>query len=134
MALLELARVLPKNEPAAPVNAVSAERPQSPPRPQPATLTPQRDAFNLVLKARSLMDRWNYQASIEFFEKAIELDPQLSIAFNSREYAYLKLGDYPRAIQHFQTALKLTPTYENARVNLGVATNLVSAVHPPRHQ
>ena len=45
--------------------------------------------------------------AIEHFNKAIELNPQLSVAYHNRGVSYGQLGDYNRAIQDFNKALEL---------------------------
>ncbi len=47
--------------------------------------------------------------AIYYLNKAIELCPRCSGAYNSRGYCYLRLGTYDRALRDFNTAIEQNP-------------------------
>ncbi len=53
--------------------------------------------------------RGEHQQAIEFFDRAIELDPSLVSAYCDRASSLLELKDYRLAKADYQTALKLSP-------------------------
>jgi len=54
-------------------------------------------------------DSGNYNAAVDAFTKAIELDPRLINAYSFRGNAYFNLGDYKQAIRDYNKAIKLSP-------------------------
>ena len=62
-----------------------------------------------------------YSKAIERFTKAIEINPQLSIAYNNRGVAYRRQGDIDLAIQDYDRAIELNPYSARAYNNRGVA-------------
>jgi type IV pilus assembly protein PilF len=59
--------------------------------------------------------------SIEYFEKAVKVDPQFSDGYNNLGVAYEKLGKFEKAIAYYKQALSnpLYPTPQSAYVNMG---------------
>ena len=55
------------------------------------------------------------------FADAIELNPNDAEAYNNRGGAYIKKGDYDRAIEDCTKAIQLNPSYAGAYNNRGVA-------------
>lgn len=58
------------------------------------------------------------QDRLEYYTKAIELDPTLSDAYHNRGYLYFSLGEYELALQDYERALELSPDmpwYLNSR-------------------
>ncbi|MDR2152602.1 MAG: tetratricopeptide repeat protein [Helicobacteraceae bacterium] len=53
----------------------------------------------------------NYIQAIAYYTRAINIDPDLEIAFYSRGYTYAKLGDYSKAIADYTQAIKVAPHY-----------------------
>ncbi len=51
----------------------------------------------------------------------MQTDPSLSLAFNARGYAYLRLKQYAKAISDFDRAIQLNPEYVNAYSNRAAA-------------
>jgi tetratricopeptide (TPR) repeat protein len=51
----------------------------------------------------------NNKAAVQYFQKAITLDPDFSRAYFSQGVSYGQLGLYPKAIAQINTALKLEP-------------------------
>ena len=56
-------------------------------------------------------DIGEFDKAIEYFNKAIRLDPEFTIAYYNRGYAYNKKGDYDRAIGDYNKAVVLKPDH-----------------------
>lgn len=56
----------------------------------------------------------------ESLRRAIELSPRSAFLWNNRAFNCMLLGDYERAEQYLNEALRLRPEYARARANLGV--------------
>ena len=62
-----------------------------------------------------------YQAAIEAFSKAIEINPHDDMAYNHRGIAWSQKGDYDRAIADYTKAIDINPGYTNAYNHRGIA-------------
>lgn len=58
---------------------------------------------------------------IEYYSKAIEVDPKYTNAYNNRGAAYVDLGEYRKAIDDFTKTIKLDPKHASAYDNRGIA-------------
>jgi tetratricopeptide (TPR) repeat protein len=90
-------------------------------------------------KGRTLGFDRRFDEARECFERAVELDPKNkeyqefkklaleelypkdAVAYNERGFAYIKKGDYDRAISDFNKAIRLDPQYVAAYYNRGFA-------------
>ena len=66
-------------------------------------------------------ERQDWQGVIDQMTKVLARRPWRDNAHNLMGYAYRKLGDYDRAIQHYQQALDLNPYHRGALEYLGEA-------------
>ena len=57
---------------------------------------------------------------MEYFAKAIEIDPGTPVSYINRGNAYFNMQDYERAITDFSKAIKLDPSYAIAYLNRGI--------------
>jgi tetratricopeptide (TPR) repeat protein len=57
----------------------------------------------------------NYRDALQEVEMAIQLNPDLAIAYARRGSIYFKLGDVQRATINWNLALKLDPEYDDVR-------------------
>jgi tetratricopeptide (TPR) repeat protein len=57
----------------------------------------------------------NYRDALQEVEMAIQLNPDLAIAYARRGSIYFKLGDIQRATINWNLALKLDPEYDDVR-------------------
>ena len=64
----------------------------------------------------------DYDNSIEFLKKALELSPEFSKAHNNIGNAYRKVGKDKRAIKHYLLAIENTPKRKFAIAHLNLAT------------
>ena len=70
----------------------------------------------------SIEDTPDLNKTIEYYTKAIELDPEYAAAYCGRGFAYYtKSGDYQEAIDDFTKAIELNPEYAAAYNNRGGA-------------
>ncbi|MFA7677808.1 MAG: tetratricopeptide repeat protein [Candidatus Omnitrophota bacterium] len=61
-----------------------------------------------------------FDAAIEEFNKAANLNPDFFEAYNSTGFCYIQLGRYEEAIKFFEKALEINPDYVQAYDNIGV--------------
>ena len=59
-----------------------------------------------------------YERAINDFNRVISLDREFADAYNGRGYAQFCLGDDPKAIADFESAMELAPHDELTRTNL----------------
>jgi Tfp pilus assembly protein PilF len=55
-----------------------------------------------------------------FYERALRVEPTAELHSNYGAFLFLR-GDYPRAIEHYRTAVQHSPGFAAARTNLGLA-------------
>lgn len=63
----------------------------------------------------------NYSAAVEFYSKAIALNPQNAVYYCNRAAAYSKLGNYAGAVQDCELAIGIEPSYSKAYGRMGLA-------------
>jgi tetratricopeptide (TPR) repeat protein len=61
----------------------------------------------------------DWQGVIDNMAKVIERRPWHDNAYSLMGFAYRKLGDYPRSLEHYQKALELNPHHRGALAYLG---------------
>jgi len=67
------------------------------------------DIEKTLAKAKS-----EYQKSLKDFTSAAKFNPQLAPAYNGMGFAYRKTGDYAKALEMYDQALKLQPGFPDA--------------------
>jgi tetratricopeptide (TPR) repeat protein len=80
-------------------------------------------AADWLLKGNQEFSNGNYDKAITNYNKAIELDPGLSIAYDKRASASDYMGQYEEAIADCSKAIELDPQSATAYVNRGAAKN-----------
>ncbi|XP_061680752.1 small glutamine-rich tetratricopeptide repeat-containing protein alpha [Syngnathoides biaculeatus] len=63
----------------------------------------------------------NYAAAVEFYSKAIGVNPQNAVYYCNRAAALSKLGNYAGAVQDCERAIGIDPTYSKAYGRMGLA-------------
>jgi tetratricopeptide (TPR) repeat protein len=58
-----------------------------------------------------------YERAVLAYTDVIARNPNFAIAFNNRGVAYARLGDYTKALEDFNQALRLNPFYYDAQAN-----------------
>lgn len=87
-----------------------------------------KEGFLLLMQGFSLSLPQKYKEALDFFAKAIEIDPQDGVSYTGRALAYLWLKDPDRAMDAARKAVKILPNDETASINLGyiyIQLNLV---------
>ena len=67
------------------------------------------NAFNYNDKGIKFANLKKYQKALEYFNLAIELEPERFEAWNNKAKALLNLNNYPEALECFDRTLKLDP-------------------------
>ncbi len=70
---------------------------------------------------RQRRDRRGLEMAAGFFSRALEADARLITAVNGLGVVHLYLGDAPKAIGQFRSALVIDPGFVNAHFNLAIA-------------
>jgi tetratricopeptide (TPR) repeat protein len=73
-------------------------------------------------------DRHEYQAAIDDFTQALELDPKMAVGYMNRGYVYNDMRLANKAEQDFREAIALNPQFGEA--HLGLAYSLVQLRRP----
>jgi len=68
-----------------------------------------QDADFWFKKGALLSTYGNHRAAVQYFQKAISLDPNFSKAYFSQGVSYGQLGQYPKAVAQINMALKQEP-------------------------
>jgi tetratricopeptide (TPR) repeat protein len=74
---------------------------------------------NLNKKGLESNEQGKYQEAIDYYDKALELDPNYVSALNNKGVALKKQGKYQEAIDYYDKALELDPNYVSALDNKG---------------
>jgi len=95
-----------------PGGAISARQPSSP------------EAQAALGKGEELLlQKGDARGSVEYFKKAVTLDPQFVPGYLLLATAYLQTGSYPEAQSVFEKASKVDPTNAIALIGIGAALN-----------
>jgi tetratricopeptide (TPR) repeat protein len=79
------------------------------------------DPVALLNQGVSYGKEGQYDRSIAYFNKAIEIDPRYLAAYNNRGNAYRSKGQYDKAISEYSKAIEINPKYADAYFNRGYA-------------
>ncbi|KAF3690509.1 Small glutamine-rich tetratricopeptide repeat-containing protein alpha [Channa argus] len=63
----------------------------------------------------------NFAAAVEFYSKAIAINPHNAVYYCNRAAAYSKLGNYAGAVQDCEQAISIDPNYSKAYGRMGLA-------------
>jgi len=72
---------------------------------------------------KGLAEKTDMNKQIEFYTKAIQLDPDYKDAYNNRGIAKYNLGKYTEAITDYDKAIQLDPNFKEAYNNRGISKN-----------
>ena len=76
-----------------------------------------------TISAKEWFDKGNnatdLKKKIEYYTKAIELNPNHDPSYNNRGVVYYKLGRYDKAISDYTRAIELNPKKDNTYINRG---------------
>ncbi|XP_059609732.1 small glutamine-rich tetratricopeptide repeat-containing protein beta-like [Phlebotomus argentipes] len=84
-------------------------------------ITPVEDAEALKNEGNRLMKEEKYQEALSNYNRAICIDVRNPIFYCNRAAAWIRLGDFDRAVVDAQMSLRYNPTYCKAHARLGDA-------------
>ncbi|XP_028299837.1 small glutamine-rich tetratricopeptide repeat-containing protein alpha isoform X2 [Gouania willdenowi] len=79
------------------------------------------EAEKLKSEGNDQMKVENFAAAVEFYSKAIALNPQNAVYHCNRAAAYSKVGNYAGAVQDCEQAICIDPNYSKAYGRMGLA-------------
>ncbi|MGE5634784.1 MAG: tetratricopeptide repeat protein [Deltaproteobacteria bacterium] len=68
-------------------------------------------------EGRKQSQKANYTEAIEYYDKAIELDPSFALAYEDKGTALVNLKNYTKAIEYYDKAIELDPSFALAYYN-----------------
>ena len=77
----------------------------------------------LKQKGNDCIKRKKYTEAIEFYTKALKVDPSSYAAYSNRSLGYSNEGDFERALQDATKCLDLTPSFARGYLRKSVALN-----------
>ncbi|MEO8097053.1 MAG: tetratricopeptide repeat protein [Acidobacteriota bacterium] len=88
---------------------------------KPAASADRTTASESYQRGRDLVNAGKAAEGILAYDKAIQLQPGMALAWNARGFAYYMTKDYPKAIRDLSEAIRLDPNYLNAIHNRSLA-------------
>lgn len=73
------------------------------------------DERKFIVQANAMSQLKNYKQAIEFYEKAIQVDPTNPMVYNNQALLFVMVGRYDEAINRMKKYLKLLPDAADAR-------------------
>ena len=80
-----------------------------------------KSAYTKFYEARTFQIKGQFQEAVEHYTQALELEPQLTAAYNNRGNTHYHKGDFNIAIQDYDKALEVDPRFADAYSNRGNA-------------
>jgi tetratricopeptide (TPR) repeat protein len=74
-------------------------------------------------KGLALNNLGKYNEAIEYYDKALQIDPKHAYPWNNKGNALNSLGKYEEAIKYIDKSLELNPDTADALYNKGLALN-----------
>ena len=78
-------------------------------------------SLNFNQKGFELLENKEISDSIDYFKKAIELNPDLVVAYNNLGSAYYRLSKYDKAIENFKKVIDKESNYAKAYFNIAAS-------------
>ena len=75
------------------------------------------DSDALLNQGIALLKKGRYDLSINYFNKAIEINPRYAKAYSNRGNAYYKNGQYEKTISDYNKAIEINPRFAEAYNN-----------------
>src|SRR5215469_13930660 len=82
---------------------------------------PSKDFLTPDYKGMAYLDVGNYTEAIPYFDEALAINPNYTLALNNKGAALYGLGIYNESIAYFDKALSVNPRYTTALYNKGAA-------------
>lgn len=67
----------------------------------------------------------DYKEAIEYYDKAIEINPDLAVAYNNKAAAEVQLRRYEAALKDYDKAIELAPDFTGAYFGRGLTKILM---------
>jgi len=80
-----------------------------------------KDFLTPYYKGMAYLNEGNYTEAIPYFDKALAINPNYTLALNNKGAALYSLGIYNESIAYFDKALSVNPGYTTALYNKGAA-------------
>lgn len=64
-----------------------------------------------------------FEEAIEFYTKAIHLDPNNHVLFSNRSAAFAKAGQYFQALEDAEKTVKLKPDWSKVSIHINIIPN-----------
>uniref|UniRef100_A0A3Q3W6H7 Small glutamine-rich tetratricopeptide repeat-containing protein alpha n=1 Tax=Mola mola TaxID=94237 RepID=A0A3Q3W6H7_MOLML len=87
----------------------------------PLTEEQRAEAEALKTDGNDQMKVENFSAAVEFYSKAIAINPHNAVYYCNRAAAHSKLGNYAGAVQDCEQAISIDPNYSKAYGRMGLA-------------
>lgn len=78
------------------------------------------DAGQLILAGNQLSDKKEYQESISYYTRAIQINPKIAKAYYNRANSYIKIQEFAKAISDFTKAIEIEPHKPDCYYNRGI--------------
>lgn len=75
--------------------------------------------FDLFDKGREYYNNQQFTESVEYLQKALEVNPKSDISMNFIGEAYVELKNIDKAIEYFKLTIEENPKFISALNNLG---------------
>jgi|GEM_PF-1974771 len=111
VSFLSLVTIQTINQPPAPCSRVQIASSQP-----PAILNTGEDYF---ARGDYEYDQDHCDRAINYYTRAIELNPRYAEAYNNRAYTYMVMRNYAAALPDLDMAIQIRPSYVNALMNRG---------------
>jgi tetratricopeptide (TPR) repeat protein len=90
---------------------------------QPAASEPSQQALTFYNEGLNASNSGNYDQAIQFYDRALEIDPNYIDALDGKGYVLDNLARYDEAITYCDKVLAIDPNNIDALINKGVALN-----------
>ncbi len=77
----------------------------------------------LVGNADSFFWLENYELALDYYNQALDIDPDYVNALNGRGLVYIAQGDFASALPQFERVIELNPNYTDAYFNRGLSNS-----------
>lgn len=98
----------------------SAPAPKVVPPEKPAAPNTHKAAYEFYKNGREQLSLGNFTGAVQFYQQAIQLEPNFADVYLSLGHAYIKLEKSQDAIKAFKEATRLNPDMEEAHYGMGL--------------